>query len=172
MNLTRPLRVLPNPYLGWGRTGEPSSAIPYEPDLVNGDTHVRYVGATPQWTEIRKAVPRSRIEADHHMRFDYQVDAPTVVDNTDYYRRFIRSGELVAADLETWKLAGGDPKDFTEPKAYLAAAKAACAALYRAHYGDSCKAIDDHLAKFHAQPAPAPAAPPAADAAPQAKGSK
>ena len=145
------LRVFPNPY-HLDHEGRPSGAYPYEPDLVNGDTQLRYVGATRKSTPIGAPRPilgiSKELEQPHDHTWEYSRE-PTTVPSTDYYHRGIRTGDLIAADLESWKLAGCDPKKFVEPEVALAKAKHAAIANHVAHYGEEPAACVHHWSAKH-----------------------
>lgn len=143
----RTLAVYPNPYLQIDQEGRPAGAVQVEPDLVRGNSSLRFVGAILKAVEIRAAEPKFGIEADHDHYFEFAPEQALVA-NTGYYQGLIKSGQLIAADRESWKAAGGAPADFEAPKVLLAKAKAAAIAEYVAHYGEEPEATVAHWADF------------------------
>ena len=148
MPIPRNLRVYANPYLAFDHEGRPASPVPFEPDMDNGDTHVRYVGATRHVTELRKANENLGIPALHDHAWDFSPE-PQLVPNTDYYRRAVKSGELIAADVQSWTASGCDARLFAEPKTRLRYQKAGAQASHRAHHGVDSPAIEAHWAEVH-----------------------
>jgi hypothetical protein len=152
------LRVHPNPYLHLDHEGRPAGACPFDPDEHDGSS-LRYVGATRVTTETRREDPRRGITAQHDYTWEFSKEA-VVVPATDYYRRAIRSGELLAADVETFVEAGGAREHFIEHPHALRHSKHGACARHKANHGEHPEAA---LAHWADAPATADAvAPPAA----------
>lgn len=154
MTLTRPLRVLANPYAHLDHHGRPASPFPYEPDPIHGDTAVRFVGAKRIVKETKPArqipgMPGRYTQAEHDYSYEFSTE-PTLVENTDYYRRAIKGRDLIAADLESWELAGCDPVLYKDPRQFLAELKEGAQHQHRAHYGRSSEECAKHWDEFHA----------------------
>jgi hypothetical protein len=148
------LLVFANPYGQLDHEGRPACAVQYEPDVINGDASLRYVGAVRSATEIAAAKPALGILAQHDLTWEFSTE-PTVVASTHYYHSALRHGDLVAANPETWKAAGLPADAYVDPKIKLARNKAAAIANWQAHYGEDPSATVEHWGDFHGSPAAA-----------------
>lgn len=174
------LRVYPNPYVLLDHEGRPASAVLKDPHLdhaYGSDTESRvFVGAVREPKETKAAGRHTPAEYDYTWTFSTD---PVVLPLTPYYRQHILVGDLVAADVATWKTIGQDASTFVDAKAKLAAAKDAAIGRHAREYGEDAVPEETHAhwAEFHAPakspsapatpPAPpAPAAPPKAAAKP------
>jgi hypothetical protein len=184
--ITRTLTVYPNPYLAFDAVGRPASAFPHEPQFVGGlpaDTGVHFVGSTrTMGRELRAAMPNLTAHHEYVHHFGPQPEGapaqavpadasraphpPTIVENSEYYRRAIRSHQLFAADLATWLAAGGAAELYQDPMLKLAHAQEGLQAQHVAHYGEKSPHIESHWADLHAAtraknaPKPGPQTPP------------
>lgn len=147
MPITRVLRVYPNPYLGLDEEGRPCATVQVEPHPVLKSAGLRHIGATLIARTIRPAEERGNVPSLDEHTWEFSTE-PQVVESSVYYNGMVRSGQLIAADLETWTTAGGDPREFQDPKAELARCKAVAIAEYRAAYGHEPAAIVAHWAEF------------------------
>lgn len=138
MKPRRHLRVYPNPYKHVDEQGRPNFAVACEP-VGNGVTSFddrSWIGATLTATPVAVFAPgdaRSSIH-DHAWTFS---DDPVVVTASDYHKRAIRAGELIAADETTAKDAG---IAFKDPGELLA--------LYKKWAGEAWTTVhchDEHL---------------------------
>lgn len=116
----RTLKVLPNPWLYIDHKGRPAGRVPFQ-QPTNGTYDPRAVGAryadNPQLVSAaRKDVPLA--QDVHDLIVEYET-SPVEVKNSDYYRRRIMAGELIAADRESFVAAGGRPKDFEDHQKHL-----------------------------------------------------
>ena len=133
--ITRYLRVFPAPYLCFDHVGRPAGAFPHEPKFDGGapaDDAVHHVGASRGVGRLlRKAAGNLTAHHEHLFHFGAQPEGapasevpvdksrgpgdPILVENSEYYRKAVKTHQLYAADLETWETAGGDPSLFIDP---------------------------------------------------------
>ncbi len=113
---TKPmLRVLPNPYAAdTDHYGRLHAHTQYEPNLVSGDSGLRWIGCRITATQTREANLAAQMADDWDHEWSYDTE-PTAVPVTAYYLRALQHGDLIAGDLETHTLAFGGPKGFIEP---------------------------------------------------------
>ena len=127
------LRVLANPWHHLDHEGMPAGACACDPNEHNPNR--AFVGAKLSAEETRKAMPEKGITARHRVTFEFSEEAQELP-NTEYYRRAVNSGELIAADAETAKLCGFKRDGFSDPKALLAAEREKAATQFYANYGE------------------------------------
>ncbi len=148
------LKVYANPYAALDHESRPAGAVlldpvDHHPYAEDGEMR-KFVGATMIFEEIEKPSRYSSGKYEHGFDFG---DAPTVVElpNTEYYRQHIGTGDLVAADAATWKLAGFDPvrQPFVDPLKRLADAKAAAIGRHERNHGAD-KVLDESRAHWSA----------------------
>lgn len=139
------LRVCPNPYKFVDADGTPMGVFPEDPE---------YAGGTRRWVGASLCPVRTKItqERDPHTERAHKQTTCFVFDMgpherpaTPHYLQGIRTGDLLAADLETARLAGlpEDPKTaeamglpmWATPEKVLEREKAAAHARHRAHRG-------------------------------------
>jgi hypothetical protein len=187
------MRVLPNPYSALDHEGRPSGAFPHEPigggSQAPGEDYVRYVCAHREHKVLRQANPNLQLRQldDYCWKFSME---PENVEATVYYNRAVRSKQILAADADSWVLAGGERAEFTPPMEELARAKHRAVTHWQREYKSDPPALQ-HWADVHAcsafgsveaeaanaaaaeaaakpAPSPAPPAAPAASAQPSA----
>lgn len=173
------VRLLPNPY-HLDHKGRPSGAVmklPHGGAFQDDENRVgpngkpapywaprEYVGATREAKVLRPAViqrvagvPHVTREAVHDRVWKHSSD-PVVIAIEDfgelvYYREHVMTGDLVAADKDTWVAFGGDPKTYRDPYKVLAELKAAAIAKHVAHHGEASvpKETHEHFASVLAK---------------------
>lgn len=117
----RTLKVRANPWIGHdtiNNLGLPVGRVPVE--QPPGGFDPRLVGA-----RIKRAIKVSEAPKDaplaqesHELEIEYDTE-PATVANTDYYRRRVLRGELIAADRASFTAAGGSARDFEEHQKHL-----------------------------------------------------
>ncbi len=155
MPSAKTLRVYANPYQHLDHEGRPANACPCDPDNHTPDR--RFVGATIKATKTEEADPKLGKEARYDRFFEF-TEEKVEIPNTDYYRRAIKSGQLIAADEETAKLCGFYKGEYLDPKAVLETEKKEALKRFRAERGEDppcfpgeqIKAWDDADAKAKA----------------------
>ena len=185
--ITRYLRVFPAPYLCFDHVGRPAGAFPHEPKFDGGapaDDAVHHVGASRVVGRLlRKAAGNLTAHHEHLFHFGAQPEGapasevpvdksrgpgdPILVENSEYYRKAVKTHQLYAADLETWETAGGDPRLFIDPHLKQLHAIEGLQASHVAHYGKPSPYLAAHWQDHHAATrakhfpgqAPAPQAP-------------
>lgn len=163
-----PLKVMVNPYAAVDEHGRPCGAVLLDPTDIEKGGHRNYardnpkdgkweprefVGASRKARRLSTKPPRTirlkdRKGRQHihtfRVRHDYTWEFSKVaveVPNTQWYQRLLKTGELLAADVTTWTLAGGDKTLFVEPAQRLAWAKeGAIHHLVAAHYPEALAA--------------------------------
>lgn len=114
------LRALANPFAAdLDHKGRPHGHIQYEPDVVNGDVSLRWVGCRLVATKVRDANPARQVTEDHDHEWLYDHE-PVSLPVTAYYLKAIQCGDLLAADEATHALAFGGPQGFVDPIKRLA----------------------------------------------------
>lgn len=113
------LKVLPNPWTYIDHTGRPAGHVKVE--QPNRGFDPRAVGSRiaddPVLTSAaQKGVPLA--QDVHEIEREYSKE-PVEVPNTDYYRRCVINGDLIAADRETFVACGGRPKAFEAHQKHL-----------------------------------------------------
>ena len=170
----QPLLVLPNPYGMVDHNGQPCLAVKMaSPEHVPYGTH-RYVGAKiVDAVEVRPAVEtrvgdvvHQTAPADHEITWEFSSE-PVEVPDIGYYREHIsRNGDLIAANKYTAERCG--ITKFTDPKAFLAAAKELAKKQWDTQHGEGdfdlaeqeraeAKKAREAAAAAATTPAPAPA---------------
>jgi hypothetical protein len=152
------LNVVANPFCHLDHEGRPAGAAQREPNPHVHSADIFYVGAVRKFRQIDAGKPALGIAPIEEYTFEFSPDAVPVA-NSDYYRRLVKSRELLAADKESWVAAGADPATYVDPKTALAHAKAGAIAQHKAAHGEEPAGI----------PSEAPAAQPAAAAAKKGK---
>lgn len=138
------LLVVANPYAALDAAGNPAGLVPKDPSTSRDGSHV---GATRRITSVEKVAKNELRSPNVTTEITFSSE-PVEVPSTEYYRRKIRRGELLAADQSTATAA--NLEKFVPPAKALAAAKKA--------------AVDDYIATHGELPAcandtPAPEAP-------------
>lgn len=108
---TRTLRVRPNPFTYIDHLGRPAGVCPCDPDGHTPER--RWVGATigeallvsSAVTRVVAGATQEIAAAVHDLRWSYSEEAVTLP-NTEYYRRKIFNGELIADDVATARESG------------------------------------------------------------------
>jgi hypothetical protein len=97
------LRVVPNPFAApLDHEGRPCGAVQYDPEHSR---FVRYIGAT-RADEVLEKRPANDLRG-HRVDVRWVFDlAPVDIEDTNYHRGMIASGELFAADESTAKRGG------------------------------------------------------------------
>lgn len=118
------LKVLANPYASdVDSEGRLHAHLQYEPNVVSGDASLRWVGcrvvATKRDGEARQypVLSKSFDDYDHAWVYD---TSPVSVPPSAYYLMAIRHGDLLVADLESYKVAYGGAHGFVDPYLRLA----------------------------------------------------
>lgn len=116
------LKVLANPYVAdLDHLGRCHGHVQYEPDPVNGDASLRWVGcrlvATMARENKKSLVPGWGDDYDHVWFYSAE---PATVPDTAYYLMQIRHGALIPADRASHMAAFGGPDGFIEPMRKLA----------------------------------------------------
>lgn len=124
------LKVLPNPWTYIDHQGRPAGRVAVEQPKDGFDP--RSVGAriadNPELvSQARKGVPLA--QDIHEIEIEYSKE-PVEVANTDYYRKRVIRGDLIAADRESFVAAGGRPKDFEAHQKHVDAKKAEAMAQF------------------------------------------
>jgi len=142
MAALRTLLVYPNPYLHIDAAGRPCAIVPYETKHRN-DVHSskRFVGMALKVAAGDKATTSAQQDMQE-TSFEVLGDDPVTVEDTPYYAKCLRDGELIAADLKTSRRAG--QMKFIEPGQALAAEKA------KAQKALKDLAHEDHDDEIHA----------------------
>lgn len=118
MNEPKLILVYANPYTHVDHMGRPNGHLQYEPDLVNGDPHLRWVGCRVVATQTRKPEPLKGVREAHDHSWEYASD-PTVLPQSAYYQRALQHHDLLPADLETWEYAFGSKEGYIDARARL-----------------------------------------------------
>lgn len=123
----RTLKVRPNPWIGHdtiSRTGLPIGRVPVE--QPHGLFDPRCVGVVKVTAIQTSAAPKGAplAQASHDLEFEYSKE-PVSVANTEYYRRRVMCGDLIAADRPSFLASGGRPKDYEEHEKLLELCKRA-----------------------------------------------
>lgn len=129
------LSVLPNPWAAIDHQGRPSGVVlcdPVEHVPTRGDEPRRFVGATMAARMLREFPPGDPRSNEQDTTWTF-VTEPVALPNTGYYRERIRSGELIAADSKTSRVAG--QKNFVPPATALADARTAAIANWERDVG-------------------------------------
>lgn len=114
------IKVFANPFAAeLDHEDRPHGHIQYEPDLVNGDPQLRWVGCHLIATEVQKADRNKQQVAVHDHVWEYDHE-PTSLPLTAYYLSALREhghhgAALLPADAETYALVHGTTKGFREP---------------------------------------------------------
>lgn len=133
-----------NPYSALDSSGRPAGAYPLDPSHANGRR--AYVGGVD--FDAKRTVITQKGSADLNipsrqttvMSFTGE---PTRLPITAHYQMGVRTGDLIAGDLETAKACGVSEKDFLSPEAALSAAREAAIAKWLAAYGEKPRLIDE-----------------------------
>ena len=122
------LLVVPNPFVFINAKGLPDGFCFTDPakgrrHQVVGGKLVKSVVAhedAPQDPKDKRPddVRDDRVKVNPHVTL-----AAHRVEKTEYHRTRVLCGDLIAADLDTWKKVGGKPKDFLQPAMVLAASR-------------------------------------------------
>lgn len=136
------LSVLPNPWSYIDHKGRPAGRFPYETtDGVMPDG--RTIGSHIATAEEVRAAKTVRVAgfsfqlsvADHDIQIAYSAE-PTTVPNTQYYRKAIVRGDLIAADIKTATLSGIAAKDFESYSKHIESKRAQAIAEFDAANGE------------------------------------
>lgn len=132
----RTLKVRANPWIGHdtinnlglptGRVAVEQPAGGYDPRFV-GVTSIRPILVS----NAPKDAPLAQESHEHVVEYAAEVSVP----NTDYYRRRILKGELIAVDRASFVAAGGKPKDFEDHQKHLELQKSAAIAEFNDRNG-------------------------------------
>lgn len=143
MKILRTLRVYPNPYHHLDHEGRPCGVLPWEPegDGVTTFDSRRFVGATLQAVITKKFPKGDARQTEQDTTFIFS-DEAVQVNDTPYYRRAIKSGEIFAADADTARRAA---VPFMEPTLALTNAKAGAL-----HHLKNIHVHEDHDEETHA----------------------
>lgn len=136
------LSVLPNPWTYIDHKGRPAGRFPYE-SADGVPTDGRTIGSHIASAEEIQAAKTVRIAgqtfqlsaADHDIQVAYSSD-PVTVPNTQYYRKAISRGDLIAADVRSATLSGIAQKDFESYDKHIDAKRAQAIADFDAANGD------------------------------------
>lgn len=127
----RTLKVRANPWVGHdtiNNLGLPVGRVLVE-QPPGGFDH-RHVGVSSiraiKTSEAPKDAPLA--QESHELVVEYDDEA--TVPNTDYYRRRVMRGDLIATNRESFVAAGGKPKDYEEHQKHLELQKAAAIAEF------------------------------------------
>lgn len=137
------LRVLPNPWLHIDEKGRPAGLCRLEqPNNRHVFVH-GWVGATV--ATVTEVEPAKRVTIGgrtfeqkagiHYLTFAHS-DEPVTVDNTQYYRKRVACGDLIAFDVETAKACGIRAEQFVEPAKLLEQIKADAVRQFDAENGE------------------------------------
>lgn len=151
MSLSK-LTVRANPYAAFDHNGNLAGVVPCDAvdhvaysdpksNIRNKDRSWetrRYVGATvdQEKTIVREGRGDALPNGDQDTFWKF-VDGDIELPNTPYYRSMIRTGCLVASNLETAKESGIEEKQYLAPELALEAAKVALAASWVTHYPEA-----------------------------------
>jgi hypothetical protein len=134
----RTLKVRANPWIGHdtiNNLGFPVGRVMVEQPAGSFDP--RLVGC-----RIKRAIKTSDApknaplaQESHELEIEYDSEPVTVV-NSDYYRRRVMKGELIAADRASFVAAGGRPKDFEEHQKHLDLQKTAAITEFNERNGE------------------------------------
>jgi hypothetical protein len=114
------LQVVCNPFAAIDHEGRCSGAFPQEPAPKGFlDDQVRHVGARRVVSLLSAGDPQVRLAPEHDHAFEFTHETMKV-NCSDYYARAIKSGELLAADEETYAYVFGSKLGFREPHAIIA----------------------------------------------------
>lgn len=135
------LDVYANPYHSLDHLGRPAGVCPRErqPTTLG---HAGYVGATPATTEPTKRGRDDHRSPDQDTCWQFSKEKIRVED-TPYYRKAIRSGELLPASESTAKKVGG--VEFLPHDAAIAKAKAEAFKAFEASIGVKAPDIDPFM---------------------------
>ncbi len=166
------LSVLPNPWVYIDHKGRPAGRFPYE-SADGVPTDGRTIGSHIASAEEAQAAKSVRIAgftfqlsaADHDIQIAYS-NEPVTVPNTQYYRKAISRGDLIAADVKSATLSGIAAKDFESYAKHVESKRAAAIAEFDAANGEGA------FAHFEAERSSAKAAPAEAEAQPEAAPAK
>lgn len=148
------LLVVPNPYCALNAKGEPDGKIKRDPSV---DKAGGFVGATLTKGKTVKKYPKGDLRSNvYEFSLSFSAD-PVSVPSTEYYRKKVRSGELLAADAKT---AGECAVKFVPVEQALSEAKAAAIKSFEANEGFA-PAIASQSGPYF-EPSFAPPKPPAA----------
>lgn len=127
MNST--LLVVPNPYCALNAKGEPDGKIKRDPSV---DKAGGFVGCTLTKGKTIKKYPKGDLRSNvHEFSLVFSVE-PVSLPNTEYYRKKVRTGELIAADAST---AGECAVKFAPIEQALSEAKAKAIQYFEANDG-------------------------------------
>jgi hypothetical protein len=131
----RTLKVRPNPWIHIDSRGVPMGRVAYEQPA--GGYDARTVGSSPKNVQkIQDAPAGVQLgQPIHTFEVDYSAE-DVLVPNTNYYRRRIMKGELIASDAATYVAAGGSAKGFEEQGKLLDQIKADAIAAFDAENGE------------------------------------
>lgn len=122
----RTLNVLPNPWLYIDHKGLPVGRVGMEAN-ANGVPETRHVGASRPKTVRTSEAPAGAPLAqpiDEIVEIEW-ASKPVAVRNTEYYRRQVMCGDLIAADHESFVAAGGRASDFEDYAQHIEAKRKA-----------------------------------------------
>ncbi len=135
------LSVLANPWHAIDHKGRPccavrqeltSSVIPKVPVFIGAKLNAPILDPDVQGN--RESEHQGNRQAVLYRTFTFSPGALTVP-ATKYYKRAIKDGALLAADLDTALECGISAKEYQEPEAIRASEKAKALANYKATYG-------------------------------------
>lgn len=135
------LKVLPNPWTHIDEKGRPAGAVIVE-QPSNGTFDRRWVGASFTAKDVQAAKRVSiagrtfeQSPAIHEHEWDHASD-PVSVANTQYYRKCVFRGDLIAADEATAMACGIAKKDFVQPETLFQKIKSEAIAEFDARNGE------------------------------------
>jgi hypothetical protein len=136
------LSVLPNPWVYIDHKGRPAGRFPYE-SADGVPTDGRTIGSHIASAEEVKAAKRIKIAgftfqlsaADHDIQVAYS-EEPVTVPNTQYYRKAISRGDLIAADVKSATLSGIAAADFESYTKHIESKRNEAIAAFDAANGD------------------------------------
>lgn len=141
------LSVLPNPWTYIDHKGRPAGRFHYEAtDGVVPDG--RTIGSRIASAEEIQAAKIVKIAgfsfqlsaADHDIQIAYS-DEPVTVPNTQYYRKAIARGDLIAANVNTATLSGIAARDYESYAKHVESKRAEAVAAFDAANGDGAFAF-------------------------------
>lgn len=133
MPSAKTLRVYANPWHALDSEGRPAGACACDPDYHTPAR--KFVGATLEAKETRKAVPAKGITARHDITYAFSTEAQEIP-LTVYYLEAVKRGELIAADEASAKACGFAPDTFKDPAVCLAEERRAAARQFQINYGE------------------------------------
>lgn len=114
------LKVFANPFVcELDHEGRAHGRLAYEPNIAQGDAHLRWVGCRVKATLLRKQNTNDSVRELHDHWVEYATE-PTLLEESEYYRRAIREGALFAVDVDTHARAFGTRDGFVDPRKRLA----------------------------------------------------